>query len=136
MTQMGNEVLMGTGHTQTRDPMTYAVIGAAMEVHRELGCGFLETVYQEALGLEFESRVIPFVPQPELRILYKEIQLAAFYRPDFICFGDVVVELKALKELTGSEESQILNYLKVSGMKTGLLLNFGASRLEYKRFVC
>src|SRR5215211_3723394 len=94
------------------DPRTYAVIGAAMEVHRQLGCGFLEAVYQEAMEIELTDRGIPFDPQKDLPILYKGRVLKTLYRPDLLCFGEVVVELKALTQLGPVEESQVLNYLR------------------------
>lgn len=117
-----------------KDPRTHAVIGAAMEVHRHLGCGFLEPVYQEALAIEFSIRQIPFQPQVELNVFYKDRQLHAWYKPDFVCFGGLIVEIKALSKLSTVEEAQIINYLKATGHETGLLLNFGARSLEYKRF--
>ena len=116
------------------DPTTYAIIGAAMEVHRQLGCGFLEPVYQEALAIEFAHCSIPFSREPRFPISYKGRPLETLYRPDFICFDSVVVELKALTRLSSIEESQIINYLKVTGYHTGLLLNFGTRSLEKHRF--
>ena len=118
-----------------RDPRTYAIIGAAMEVHQQLGHAFLEAVYQEALACEFEYRNIPFQREVELPIVYKGRLLESVYRADFVCYTEVVVELKALRALSGSEEAQIINYLKASRLATGLLLNFGAPRLDHKRFV-
>jgi GxxExxY protein len=118
-----------------KDPQTYAVIGAAMDVHTQLGCGFLEPVYQEAMEIELAARNIPFRPQVELGILYKGQPLRCKYVPDFICFESVIVELKALGRIGGIEEAQVLNYLKATGFHVGLLLNFGCSSLQYKRFV-
>jgi len=106
-----------------------------MEVHRELGSGFLEAVYQEALSIEFGLKKIPFKKEIELPIRYKEAVLSTSYRADFICYDDVIVELKAITQMTGKEESQIINYLKATRLKIGLLLNFGSSKLEYKRFI-
>ena len=118
-----------------QDPQTYAIIGAAMEVHNELGCGFLESVYHEALSSELSLRAVPFASEVLLPVLYKGKPLSTIFRADMICYGNVVVELKAIKELGKIEEAQLLNYLKATGMERGLLLNFGAERLECKRMV-
>lgn len=114
---------------------TYSIIGAAMEVHKQLGCGFLEGVYQEALQIEFESRSIPFVKEIHLKIEYKGQILNKYYMADFLCFDSVIVELKALSELNSEHESQIFNYLKATNKKVGLLINFGKQSLQYKRIV-
>ena len=114
----------------------YAVVGAAMEVYNELGCGFLEPVYQEALAMELRDREIPFNEQCGLQIRYKGRVLNRTYCCDFICFEKLIVEIKALEKLMGRDESQLLNYLKATGLKVGVLLNFGChGKLEWKRFV-
>jgi len=106
-----------------------------MEVHRELGPGFLEAVYQQALALELAEREIPFLREVDLPVFYKARQLNTVYRADFICFASVVVELKAITALTRVEEAQIINYLRATRYEVGLLLNFPSSSLEYRRFV-
>jgi GxxExxY protein len=103
----------------------YAIQGAVFEVYRETGCGFLEAIYQECLEKELRLRGIPFVAQQELKVFYKGEELTQFYKPDLICFDKIIVELKALRELTGEHRSQVMNYLKSTGMKVGLLVNFG-----------
>jgi GxxExxY protein len=118
-----------------RDAQTYAVIGAAMAVHTSLGNGFLEPVYQEALGLEFELRSVPFAREVTIPIRYRGVLLKSAYRADFICYGNIVVELKALSAISGVEEAQVIHYLKATGLQRGLLLNFGAPSLQYRRFV-
>jgi len=118
-----------------RDPQTFAIIGAAMEIHKKLGHGFLEAVYQEAAVIEFAHKNIPFQREISLPITYRETILPTNYRADFICFSDIIVEFKALKRLSSLEESQVLNYLKATGFQRGLLINFGAASLEYKRLV-
>ena len=105
---------------------TYAIRGAIFEVYREMGCGFLEAVYQECLEKEFTRRGIPFAAQQELRLSYKGEPLKQTYKPDFICYGAIIVELKALSATTNEHKAQVLNYLKATGLKLGLLVNFGS----------
>ena len=118
-----------------KDERTYRIIGCAMEVHRELGCGFLEPVYQEALAIEFKMQGIPYKKQQVIGIMYKGKPLEKKYQPDFLCYDEVIVEIKALSGLSGNEEAQVINYLKATGLEIGLLLNFGTKSLEHKRFV-
>jgi GxxExxY protein len=118
-----------------RDQKTFTIIGAAMEVHKELGSGFLEAVYQEALEREFTYQEIPYKSQPPVRIKYKGEPLKKKYEPDFICYDKVIVEIKAMDKLSSNEHAQIINYLKASELKVGLLINFGSKSLEHKRFV-
>ncbi len=123
------------GESGERDPRTHAVIGAAMAVHRELGYGFLEAVYGDALEAEMTERGIPFQREAALPIYYRGRLLTAKYKCDFLCFGSLVVEIKALQRLGGIEEAQLLHYLRASKQEIGLLLNFGAPSLGFKRMV-
>ena len=113
--------------------LTEEIIGTAMEVHRILGPGFLEFVYQVALYHELELRNMVFDRHPKLDIYYKELLIPKKYEPDIIVDNKVIVEIKALSRMSGTEEAQLLNYLKASKLRVGLLLNFGASSLEIKR---
>ena len=117
------------------DPETFAIIGAAMEVHRELGHGFLEAVYQEALAVEMAARKIPFRREEPLRVKYKDQILACAYKADFICFETILVELKAVEKLGSSDKSQVINYLNATKFRRALLCNFGSPSLEYQRVV-
>ncbi len=103
----------------------YEIQGAVFEVYREMGCGFLEAVYQECLERELTERHIPFVSQPELTLSYKGNELKQKYQPDLICHGKIIVELKAVKEIAPEHQAQILNYLKATDLRLGLLVNFG-----------
>jgi GxxExxY protein len=127
--------MMSSTSADSRDPQTHAIIGAAMEVHRQLGPGFLEAVYQEALAPEFAARGIPFGPQVEVPVYYKGQKLACFYKADFVCYDGVIIELKALRAITSVEEAQLLNYLKATRLERGLLLNFGTPSLQFKRLI-
>lgn len=120
---------------ESRDTETYQIIGAAVEVHRVLGCGFLEAVYQEALAREFALRGIMFVREVELPVVYKDKPLDVSYRADFVCFEKIIVELKAIEKLREIDKAQIINYLKATGFQRGLLFNFGARSLEYERLI-
>jgi GxxExxY protein len=117
------------------DPQTYAIIGAAMEVHRQLGHGFLEAVYLEALMLECAARGVPFEHGAKLHITYKGQQLGCNYQTDLICYGAVIVELKAVARLAPAHQAQLINYLKATGLGRGMLLNFGAPSLEHWRLI-
>lgn len=105
---------------------SYAIQGAIFEVYREMGCGFLEAVYQECLEKEMRLRKIPFIAQPELLLSYKGEALHQKYKPDMICFDKIIIELKAVKQTAPEHEAQLINYLKATRMKLGLLVNFGS----------
>ncbi|MBU0480562.1 MAG: GxxExxY protein [Proteobacteria bacterium] len=102
----------------------YAIQGAIFEVYREMGCGFLEAVYQECLEREFANCGIAFVAQPDLTLSYKGERLKQAYKPDFICYEKIILELKTVKEIAPEHKAQVINYLKATGMKLGLLVNF------------
>jgi len=114
----------------------YLIVGAMFEVYKTLGIGFLEPVYQEALAVEFTKRSIPFEREKPLELYYKDVLLEKKYCPDFVCFGEIILELKVLPKLTNIEVAQLLNYLKITKMKLGVLANFGSTQyLEWKRYV-
>ena len=118
------------------DRQTYAINGAAMAVHRELGRGFLESVYQEALAVEFEIRGIPFQREVHLPVRYRDRMLRVFFKADFVCFDGVIVEVKAIDALGPLHEAQVINYLKITDNKErAVLLNFGTPSLEHRRIV-
>jgi GxxExxY protein len=112
----------------------YQIVGAAMEVSNELGCGFLEAVYQESLAIELDVRQIPHVPQQRIAIFYKGSALYKEYIADFLCYDQIIVEIKAIKAITGIEEAQLLNYLKATNLPLGVIVNFGAPQLEWRRY--
>ena len=113
---------------------SYLIQGAIFEVYKEMGNGYLEAVYQECLEIEFETKKIPFVSQPMLKLKYKKWNLKKSYKPDFICFGKIIVELKGIRLITKEHQAQVLNYLKATELKLGLIVNFGAyPKVEIKR---
>ncbi|MBC8094488.1 MAG: GxxExxY protein [Akkermansiaceae bacterium] len=115
---------------------SYAIIGACFEVYKEKGNGFVEPVYQECLELELGFQKIPFLAHGELRLTYKGVELKQRYIPDFLCYGKIIVEVKAVKQLTDEHRAQVLNYLKATGLRLGLLAKFGHSpKLEYERII-
>jgi GxxExxY protein len=118
-----------------RDKETYAIIGAAMTVHKKLGCGFIEAVYQEALEKEFQYLNIPYEREKIFPINYRNHKLKTYFQADFICYGEVIVELKVLQQMQGIEHTQVINYLKVAGLNRAMLINFGEKTLQYKRVV-
>jgi GxxExxY protein len=115
---------------------SYQIMGACFEVYKEMGCGFLEAVYQECLEIEFASLPIPFRPKAQLVLKYKNNLLKQKYEPDFICFDKIVVELKAVQEVDDIHRAQVYNYLKATGHRLGLLVNFGLHpKVQYERIV-
>ncbi|MEO8295222.1 MAG: GxxExxY protein [Gemmatimonadota bacterium] len=128
-------LMYGLMHDAIRDPETFAIIGAAMEVHGYFGAGFLEAVYREALGHELQLRSIPYRKEVGYALTYKGLLMRTSYRADMVCSESVLVEVKALGDIGGSEIAQVLNYLKASGLKRGLLLNFGTRTLQYRRLI-
>ena len=115
---------------------SYKIMGACFEVYKEKGCGFTEPVYQECLEIEFGRQGIPFVAQPKLELEYKGTKLEQFFIPDFVCFGSIIVELKALSKLIDEHRAQVLNYLHAMNFRLGLLINFGHyPKVEYERIV-
>lgn len=115
---------------------SYKIVGAAFKVYNGLGAGFLEAVYQESLEIEFQRQGIPYEREKELKIQYAGVELKQTYKADFVCFGKIIVELKAVSELADAHRSQVHNYLHASGFKLGLLLNFGyPDELEHERIV-
>jgi len=114
---------------------TYNIVGAAMDVHRTLGHGFLESVYQEALEFELEFREIPFISQKNIQIYYKRKLLTKQFIADLFCYDAIIVELKAVSEISSIHEAQLINYLKATKCKLGIMINFGADSLEYKRYL-
>jgi GxxExxY protein len=118
-----------------RDPQTYAIIGACMTVHSKLGHGFLESVYQESLAIELTRRGVPFIREKPLPIDYDGVRLITHFQADFLCYDDIILELKALAALTCTHQSIAINYLKATSFNRCLLINFDAPRLEYKRLI-
>lgn len=115
---------------------SYAIRGAVFDVYKEMGSGFLEAVYQECLEKELRRQGIPFIAQPELQLMYKDEPLQQTYRPDLICHDQIILELKAVKEIAPEHRAQVINYLKATGSKLGFLINFGSHpKVQVERFV-
>jgi GxxExxY protein len=115
----------------------YRIVGACFEVYKEKGCGFLEPVYQECLEVEFRLQGIPFVAQRNVELSYKGERLKHTYMPDFVCFNEIILEIKAVSALAEEHRAQVINYLHATGMELGLLVNFGHyPKLEWERIVC
>ena len=114
---------------------TYKIIGAAMEVSHQLGGGFLEAVYQESLAEELFSRKIKFIREKKIPIYYKGKELKQHYKADFICYENIILEIKAVSRIQPEHQAQIINYLRALNLKLGLILNFGNNKLEYQRII-
>lgn len=114
---------------------SYKILGACMQVHRELGAGFLESVYQEALEKEFIVEEIPFKSQQKLQLYYKNEPMQKYFIADFVCYDEIIVELKAATFIHNTMEAQTINYIKSANFKLGLLVNFGERSLKWKRFI-
>jgi GxxExxY protein len=115
---------------------SFAIIGAGFNVYNDKGCGFLEPVYQECMGIELAFKEIPAEAQKKIDLFYRDQKLEHFYQPEFICFGKIVVELKAVDKITDAHRAQVINYLNATGLKLGLIINFGHyPGLEYERIV-
>ena len=115
---------------------SYAIMGACFEVYKDKGCGFVEPVYQECLSIELRYKGIPFIEQQQLDLFYREQKLVHIYKPDFVCFGKIIIEIKAVNKLSDEHRAQVMNYLKATGFELGLLINFGHfPKIEYERIV-
>ena len=114
---------------------TYKIIGACMTVHKKLGSGFLESVYQEVLAKEFAKNEIPFEKEKKLNLFYEGEKLDKFFKADFLCYDKIIVELKSVAFINKTVESQVINYLKATNKEVGLLINFGEKSLKWKRFI-
>ena len=129
------------GSTQKKDILiyeeeTFAIRGVAFDVYKEMSNGFLESVYQECFERELTAREIPFVAQPELKLAYKDQPLQQTYKPDLICYGKIIVELKAAKDISDEHRAQVINYLKATGLKLGIVVNFGHfPKVQIERFI-
>jgi GxxExxY protein len=115
---------------------SHVILGACFEVHNQMGSGFLEDVYQECLEIELKSRGMEFLPKPRLKLQYKGIPLEQYYDPDFLCFGKIILEIKAISNLADIHRAQVLNYLKATQLRLGLLVNFHSHpKLEFERII-
>lgn len=111
------------------------IIASAFAVHNELGKGFLEAVYQEALAIEFSEKNIPFLKEEKINVFYKNQKLTKYYLADFVCYNEILIEIKALDAISSDNISQMLNYIKATGFDLGLIINFGASKVQIKRII-